>query len=206
LRKLLLVRHGHARSNLSDCVSSTPPGEGLSETGVEESLALREALAYEPIELGVATRLARTMETLDLALGDRDIPRLVLPGLDEIGFGSFEGGPLEEYRTWAWANEPDAPCPGGGESRSDAAERIAGGLDALLARPEEVVVAVTHALPMRYVLDASDGTFPAARITPVPHATPFPLDVDAVERAAETLRVWARAPRFVDLDYDGQAD
>jgi hypothetical protein len=28
----------------------------------------------------------------------------------------------------------------------------------------------------------------------VPHA----LDADAVERAAETLRVWATAPRFAD--------
>jgi broad specificity phosphatase PhoE len=206
LKKLLLVRHGHARSNVTESVSSAPPGEGLSDTGVEEALALRESLAYEPIDLGVATRLLRTQETLDLALGDRDVPRIVLPGLDEIGFGSFEGGPLEEYRTWAWTNEPDVVCPGGGESRAHAAERIAGGLDALLARPEEVVVAVTHALPMRYVLDASDGTFPAARITPVPHATPFPLAADAVERAAETLRVWATSPRFLDFDYEGQAD
>ena len=59
-------------------------------------------------------------------------------------------------------------------------------------------MAVTHGLPLRYVLDASDGTFPAARIGHVPHATPFPLSADAVERAAETLRVWATAPRFTD--------
>jgi broad specificity phosphatase PhoE len=193
------VRHAHAASNVADLVSSSPPGEGLSELGVEEALALREAIAYEPIELGVATRLARTQETLDLALGDREVPRIVLPELDEIGFGAFEGGPLADYRTWAWATEADILGPGGGESRAHVAERIASGLDALLARPEEVVLAVTHALPMRYVLDASDGTFPAARISPVPHATPFALPAEAVERAAETLRVWATAPRFTDF-------
>ena len=60
-------------------------------------------------------------------------------------------------------------------------------------------MAVSHALPIRYVLDASDGRFPAARITPVPHAAPHVLDADAVERAAETLLVWASAPRFADL-------
>jgi broad specificity phosphatase PhoE len=196
--RLLLVRHAHARSNATDCVSSFPPGEGLSEAGIEEAIALRERIAFEPIELGVATRLVRTQETLDVALGDRDVPRIVLPGLDEIGFGSFEGGPLPEYRNWAWTTEPDVICPGGGESRAQAAERVAGALDELLARPEDLVLAVTHALPMRYVLDASDGSFPAARITPVPHATPFPLEADAVERAAETLRVWATAPRFTD--------
>ena len=198
MNRLLLVRHAHARSNADDRISSTPPGEGLSDLGVEEALALRETLAYEPIELGVSTRLARAQETLELALGGRDVPRLVLPELDEIGFGSFEGGPLADYRTWAWSNEPDALCPGGGESRVAVAERLAAALDALLARPEETVLAVAHALPIRYVLDAADGRFPAARIAHVPHATPLALDAEAVERAAETLRVWGTAPRFVD--------
>lgn len=198
MRQFLLVRHGLARSNTDDCISSTPPGEGLSAGGVAEALALRTLLASEPIELGVATQLARTQETLDLALGDRDVPRIVMPGLDEIGFGSFDGGPLADYRAWAWTNEPDALCPGGGESRVHVAERLARALDELLARPEEVVLAVSHALPVRYVIDASDGNFPAARIGNVPHATPFRLDAAAVELAAETLRVWATAPRFVD--------
>jgi broad specificity phosphatase PhoE len=175
-----------------------PPGEGLSQLGIEEALALREALAHEPLGLGVATRLARTRETLELALGGRDVPRMVLPGLDEIGFGSFEGGPLSAYRAWAWSNEPDVVCPGAGESRARAAERFASALDTLLVRPEDVVLAVSHSLPIRYVLDAADGSFPAARIEHVPHATPFALEADAVERAAETLRVWATAPRFAD--------
>ena len=196
--RLLLARHAHARSNADDRISSTPPGEGLSDLGMEEALALREALAYEPIGLGVSTRLARAQETLDLALGGRDVPRLVLPALDEIGFGAFEGGALADYRTWAWSNEPDALCPGGGESRVAVAERLAGALDVLLARPEETVLAVSHALPIRYVLDAADGLFPAARIAHVPHATPLELDAEAVERAAETLRVWGTAPRFAD--------
>ncbi len=198
MNRLLLVRHAHARSNADDRISSTPPGEGLSDLGVEEALALRETLAYEPIGLGVSTRLARARETLELALGGRDVPRLVLPQLDEIGFGSFEGGALADYRAWAWSNEPDALCPGGGESRVAVAERLAAALDLLLARPEEMVLAVSHALPIRYVLDAADGLFPAARIAHVPHATPLALDAEAVERAAETLRVWGTAPRFVD--------
>jgi probable phosphoglycerate mutase len=192
------VRHAHARSNSDDRISSVPPGEGLSELGVEEALALREALAHEPIGLGAATRLARTQETLDLALGGRDVDRIVVPGLDEIGFGAYEGGPLAEYRTWAWASEPDALCPGGGESRVEVAVRVAGALADLLERPEEVVLAVSHALPVRYVLDAADGGFPAARIASVPQAVPFALEADAVELAAETLRSWATAPRFVD--------
>jgi broad specificity phosphatase PhoE len=176
-----------------------PPGEGLSEQGVSEALALRAALASEEVDLGVATPLLRTRETLDLALGERQVERVVLPALREIGFGAFEGGPLAEYRAWAWSHPPDAECPGGGESRTEAAVRIARALDTLLDRPEEVVLAVSHALPVRYVVDASDGSFPTARITPVPHAEAFFLDTDAVRLAAETLRAWAAAPSFADL-------
>jgi broad specificity phosphatase PhoE len=176
-----------------------PPGEGLSEQGVREALALRATLASVDIDLGVATPLLRTHETLELVLGDRPVERVVLPTLAEIRFGAFEGGPLADYRAWAWSHAPAAECPGGGESRAEAAARIAGALETLLERPEESVLAVSHALPIRYVVDASDGTFPTARITPVPHAEPFSLEAAAVQLAAETLRVWAAEPHFVDL-------
>jgi broad specificity phosphatase PhoE len=166
---------------------------------VEEALGLREMLAHESIGLGVATPLLRTQETLELALGGRDVERIVSRGLGEIDFGSFEGGSLAVYREWAWTNAPDTPCPGGGESRIEAAARFAAGLDTLLQRPEEVVLAVSHALLIRHVLEASQGRFPPARIGHVPHATPHPLDADAVALAAHTLRAWASAPRFADL-------
>ncbi len=198
MRALLLVRHAHARTNAEDAINSTPPGAGLTPQGVEEAAALREELARRAIDLGVATRLSRTQETLDLALEGRDAPRIVAPLLDEIGFGAFEGGPLERYRAWAWSHPPEAPCPGGGESRAEAASRYAAGLEELLGRPEDVVLAVSHSLAVRYALDASDGSFPAARVTPVAHASLHELTADAVARAAETLRAWAGAPRFAD--------
>jgi broad specificity phosphatase PhoE len=196
LRTLVLVRHAHARANADDAISSTPPGAGLTPRGLEEAKALRRTLASERVDLGVATRLRRTRETLELALAGPDVPRLVLPGLDEIGFGAFEGGTLRAYRDWAWSHPPEAPCPGGGESRVEAAGRFAAALETLLARSEEVVLAVSHSLPIRYVLDAADGGFPAARVAQVPHASPFALTRDQVGTAAATLRHWAREPRF----------
>lgn len=198
MRRLLLVRHAQAASNVRDVVSSRPPGEGLSDVGVDQALALRAVLAVEPIDLGVSSRLERTRMTLDLALGERPVDRLVLPELDEIDFGGFEGGPLEEYRRWAWSTPPADDPPGGGESRVSAALRVARGLERLLTRPEDVIVAVGHALPLRYALDAAAGVLPRARITPVPHAVPHALAVDEVERAIEALRAWAAAPRFAD--------
>jgi len=203
VRELILVRHGHAASNVDGVVSSTPPGAGLPDQGREEALALRELLAYEKIDNGIASALLRTQETLALALGVRDVPTTIFGGLNEINFGAYEGGPLADYRTWAWTSEPDDECPGGGESRTDAALRFAAALDVLVARPEERILVVSHALPVRYVIDASDGRFPASRIDHVDHAVPFVLGEAEIVRAAVTLRVWAHAPRFVDADRYG---
>ena len=154
-----------------DRVSSVPPGEGLSDLGVEEALALRgdrprcdraRGRDEAPPDAGDArARAPRARRRADRP-----------PDARRDRFGSYEGGTLAEYRSWAWSNEPDALCPGGGESRVDAADRVA----AALSRSSSVRrrrSSSSPALPMRYVLDASDGSFPAARIAQVPHATPF---------------------------------
>jgi broad specificity phosphatase PhoE len=198
VRRLILARHGEASSNLAEIVSGVPPGEGLSPVGLDQARALGLMLAGEPIDLAVCTRFRRSRETLDAALEGRFLPVAVEPLLDEIDFGSFEGGPVAAYRSWARAHDAAAPCPGGGESRVEAATRFAAGLEALLARPEDTVLAVSHALPIRYALDAADSSFPAAKVEHVPHATPFPLAREAVEAAAATLRAWTGAPRFAD--------
>ena len=203
LETLILARHAHAASNVGDTVNGLPPGEGLSLQGAEEAVALGLELEGDPIELGVSSRFRRSAETLALALGGRGVPLVVEPGLDEIGFGSFEGGPLGAYRAWAWQHPPDAPCPGGGETRADAARRIGGALTALLGRPERVILAVTHGLPLRYVIDASDGSFPGQRLASVPHAVPFRFDRAQVERAAATLAGWADEPSFADTPFGG---
>jgi broad specificity phosphatase PhoE len=197
---LILARHAHAASNVGDTVSCRPPGEGLSDVGIEEALALRDALAGEQIHLGVVTELRRTRDTLVLALDGRDITTVVQPLLNEIDFGSYEGGPLAAYREWAWSTAPDVVCPGGGESRTAIATRVAGALDWLLARPEETILAVAHALPVRYVIDAAHGRPPPARIGTIAHAQPYRLGRDEVRQGAEHLREWVRAPRFADAD------
>ncbi len=203
VRTLILARHAHAASNVADLVSGVPPGAGLSPLGAEQALALQAAVADVRIDLGACTEFRRTRETLVVALDSRHVPVLVLPELNEIAFGSFEGGPLAAYRTWAWGTGADVPCPGGGESRTSAAKRFADGLEVLLARPEETVFAVSHALPVRYILDAADGSFPASRVEPVPHAVPVTVEHDAVTAAVATLRAWVQEPQFSDTPFGG---
>jgi broad specificity phosphatase PhoE len=197
METLLLARHAFAASNLDGGIAScTPPGEGLTAEGVEQGRRLAALLEGEQVDLGVATELRRTQETLDLALAGREVPRLAVPELNEIGFGRYDGGPLADYREWAWVEAADVPAPGSGESRGAAAARCARGLRVLLARPEAVIVAVGHALLIRYVLDAVNGLEPAARMVPVEHAVPHRLSAGAVADAASVLEAWSRAPRF----------
>ena len=196
MEELLLVRHGLAGSNRDAIASCAIPGEGLIPEGVEQARALRHALAEEEIPVALTSRLARTQETLALALHGRDVPVVVHPELDEIHFGSFDGGLLETYRAWAASTPPDERPPGGGESRAQAAARFARGLRLVLARPEERVLVVGHALAIRYSVDAAGDLVPAARMAPVDHAWPYRLTRADCERAARLLEAWSADPRF----------
>lgn len=204
METLLLARHAFAASNRDGGTAScTPPGEGLTEEGVAQGRLLAQALVEERIDLGVSTELRRTRETLELALAGREVPRVVVPELNEIHFGRFDGGPLESYRAWAWAELPDVPAPGGGESRAEGAARYARGLRVLLERPERTVLAVGHALSIRYVVDAVEGVVPAARMAPVAHAAVHRLAAANVADAADLLEAWSREPRFRDPPEEG---
>jgi broad specificity phosphatase PhoE len=195
---LVLVRHALAGSNRDALASSTAPGEGLTPDGRAQAAKLREALVEYDVDLGVSTDFARTLETLELALEGRDVPLVVVPELNEIRFGHFDGGPLDEYRRWAAAESPATLAPGGGESRASAAARFARGVRILLERPERTLAVVAHALVVRYVLDAAAGLVPAARMAPVEHAHPYPLRAEQAREAVRVLEQWSRyrAPRF----------
>ena len=94
-----------------------------------------------------------------LASDDEQVAKVLpslaaLPELNEIHFGSFDGGPLETYRAWAAAHSPSVRAPGGGESRAEAAARFARGLRVLLERDEETILLVGHALALRQHVQA----------------------------------------------------
>ena len=196
MEALVLARHALAGSNGARAASGTAPGEGLLPEGVEQARRLGAALASEELGLGIATGFRRTQETLELALAGRDVPVVLVPELNEIVFGRFDGGPLDAYRRWAADEVPTTPAPGGGESRAAAAARFARGLRVLLEREERAILVVGHALFVRYVLDAAAGLVPAARMAPVEHAVPYRVDVREAAAAARVLEDWSRAPRF----------
>jgi broad specificity phosphatase PhoE len=200
MEHIFLARHALAASNDAGLASYAAPGEGLTQQGIAQARGLGKLLAGEALELGVATELRRTQETLELALEGRDLPRIVVSELNEIHFGTFDGGLLSAYREWAGAEAPTLAAPGGGESRAEGAARYASGLRLVLARPEASALVIGHALAVRYIVDAVSGLVPAALMQePVEHARPYRLAAEELEAAAGLLHEWSLDPRFRDV-------
>jgi 2,3-bisphosphoglycerate-dependent phosphoglycerate mutase len=195
----ILARHAESEFSSRGVVNGDPAvtGGALTATGRAQARELGRALEAEPIDLCVTSQFERVRETADIALEGRDVPRLVLPELNDIRFGSFEGTLLTDYRGWAWDHGPDDDCPGGGESRVAAARRFTKAFRKVLDRPERTILVVAHGLPIRYVLDAAGDSRPAQRAEPVDYAQPHRLRAVDLERAVERLEAWVADPVFV---------
>jgi broad specificity phosphatase PhoE len=194
---VVLARHAESTFALTGTCNGEPSAcGGLTDRGREQARALGVLLADDPLELVAVSEFRRAQETADIALAGRHIVRLVLPELNDIRFGRFEGAPLADYRVWAHAAGPGEACPGGGESRAEAASRFAAGYRRLLERSESVVLVVAHALPIRYVLGALIERDPAAVVEPVPYAEPNRITAAQLERAVDRLERWSRAPAW----------
>ena len=151
---VILGRHGESDLSVRGLTNGDPARAcGLTETGRAQSRRLGELVASEPLDLCVTSAFARTRETAEIALAGRDVPRLVLPELNDIRFGDFEALTLAEYRAWAHTAGPTDVPPGGGESRAACVARYVRGFRRLLARPERLALVVAHGLPIRYVLN-----------------------------------------------------
>ena len=195
--EVILARHGESELSVVGTVNGDPAMAcALTETGRAQAKRLGELLREVEIDLCVTSEFERARETADIALAGRDISRLVVPELNDVRFGEFEGGTLATYREWAAANEPTVEAPGGGESRSGTVLRYADGYRIVLARPERLVLVVAHGLPIRYVLNALEGMPPTALVDQVDYAEPYRLSAADLEDAVGLLETWAAEPRW----------
>jgi broad specificity phosphatase PhoE len=195
--EVILARHGESELSVVGTVNGDPAiACALTPTGEEQARRLGERLAGVEIDLCVTSEFERAQKTADLALAARGVPRLVLAELNDVRFGRFEGRTLADYRAWAAANEPAIEAPGGGESRSGTVARYVRGYRAILGRPEQTILVVTHGLPIRYVLNALDGADPAPLVEQVSYAAPYRVPRPELQLAVERLAAWASAPAW----------
>jgi broad specificity phosphatase PhoE len=197
MERAIFVRHGESEYSAKALVNGDPSVVvGLTEEGREQARWLVDRLESEPIDLCVVTEFGRTHETADLALGDREVPRVVVPDLNDPFYGDFEGKALADYRKWAWTHGPTDVPPGNGESRAAIAERYARSFRFLLDRPEETILVVCHSLPIAFALAAADGRRPSAKMPLVTPAEPHILYEDSLRDAVERIEVWVRNPVY----------
>jgi broad specificity phosphatase PhoE len=184
----VIARHGESTLNFEQRINGDPSVPvRLTEKGREESRLLGQQLAHIRIELCLHTRFGRTRETAEIALEGRGVPFEVDPSLDDIDVGELEGLTLEDYRAWKRAHTRSDAFPGG-ESLDDAARRYAGAYRELLERPETSILVVTHEIPLRYAINAADGSDELDGPTrQLANATPYLFDENALSRAVQGI-------------------
>jgi broad specificity phosphatase PhoE len=195
--EVILARHGESELSVLGIVNGDPSVAcALTETGEEQARRLGERLAGVEIDLCATSEFERARQTADLALAGRDVRWLVLPELNDVRFGGFEGRTLAEYRRWAAANEPTTEGPGGGESRAETVSRYVRAYRMILARHEQTVLVIAHGLPIRYVLNALQGHSPAPLVEQVAYTEPYMLGRLELRLAADLLERWAARPAW----------
>jgi broad specificity phosphatase PhoE len=184
----ILARHGESTLNFEGRINGDPAVPvALTEKGRAEARLLGDQIRHVPIELCVHTRFGRTRETAEIALTGRNVPFQEDPLLDDIDVGDLEGQTLEEYRAWKRGHSRSDAFPGG-ESLDEAARRYARAFRNLLERPERSILVVTHEIPVRYAINAADGSDdldgPAHQLA---NATPYLFDEEALARAVQQI-------------------
>jgi broad specificity phosphatase PhoE len=180
----VLTRHGESTLNLENRINGDPAVPvALTERGREEARLLGQQIGHVGLDLCICTQFSRTRETAEIALGGRQVPIEVEPLLADVDVGVLEGKPLEDYRAWKREHTRSDPFPGG-ESLDAAALRYAKAFRKLLDRPERSVLVVAHEIPLRYAINAADGSDdldgPAHQLA---NATPYLFDEDTLARA-----------------------
>jgi broad specificity phosphatase PhoE len=159
----------------------------LTEKGRREARLLGDQLRNVPIDVCIVTRFGRTRETAEIAVGTRGVPFDVEPLFDDVDVGDLEGESIDAYRAWKRAHTRADPFPNG-ESLDAAAERYGRALASLLARSETTILVVAHEIPVRYALNAAEGS----NDLDSPHhaignATPYLFDEERLAAAATRL-------------------
>jgi probable phosphoglycerate mutase len=187
-RLFVLARHGESTLNVDRVVNGDPSREvHLTERGRDEALLLGRQVRNVSLDLCIVTRFGRTRETAELALAERSVRIDVEPLFDDVDIGDLEGSSLDDYRAWKREHTRADPFPNG-ESLDAAGVRYARALRSLLERPEPRILVVAHEIPVRYALNAAEGSPDAdAPNRQIANTTPYLFDEGRLAEAAAQL-------------------
>jgi 2,3-bisphosphoglycerate-dependent phosphoglycerate mutase len=196
MRVFVLSRHGESELNVTKQVNGDPAVPvALTERGREQARGLGTQTAHFGLDGCVVTRFPRTRETAEVALDGRPVEWIEEPQLDDIDIGDLEGRTIDDYRAWKREHTRADAFPEG-ESLDDAARRYAAGFRRLLELPYERVLVVCHEIPVRYAINAANGSSHLdGPVHDIVNAVPYLFDEPGLERAVEGIeRLVGSAP------------
>ena len=151
--RLVLVRHA-VTAHTGPLLSGRLPGIDLSEKGVGQADAAAQRLAKLPVRAVYASPIERTTQTAERIASHHNLEVRELSGVIEADYGDWTGGKIAELaKTDEWKVVQVAPSRArfpNGESLREMQARTVGALDDVVARhPNETVVVVSHADPIK---------------------------------------------------------
>jgi probable phosphomutase (TIGR03848 family) len=175
LARFLLIRHGD-NDSLGKYLAGRKPGVHLNESGMQQAQNLAERLARYPIKAVISSPLERAQETAAPIAQSFGLPIEILPDINEVDFGEWEGKDVEVLRKeplWEDVqNRPGQVRFPGGETLQEAQSRIVEALVALNKRfaNNDWIVCVSHCdvvrLAVSYFLDIPLDNFQRLVISP----------------------------------------
>lgn len=157
--KLLLIRHGQTAWNREQ-VFRGGADVPLDRAGLAQARALARHLGSSDIAAVYCGPLARARRTAELVAAPHNLPVTVLPGLDDMRFGAWEGNPLsvvershpEQYMLWGTA--PWRLSIPGGTTLRQVESRSWRALRAIVSQhdPSVTVAIVTHRVVLKLLM------------------------------------------------------
>lgn len=160
--KLYLVRHGETDLNKCHVLQGRTNSE-LNAYGRELARLTAEGLKDVPFDLAFTSPLHRAKETAQIILGERHVPLIEEPRIQEISFGDYEGlcylkegGNVPDETFLNFFDKPEEyRTPPGGEALEAVMKRTGDFLDELCALKEytnKTILVSTHGCALKAIL------------------------------------------------------
>ena len=158
-KKIYIIRHGQTDFNLKGIVQGSGVDSSLNATGRAQAQAFFEMYRDVHFDKVYTSSLKRTAETVAEFI-NRGISHEVLPGLNEISWGSNEGQKItpeeDAYYHWMlkqWQEGNTSLRIQGGESPEEVAARQRPIIDKILAdNTDETILICMHGRALRILM------------------------------------------------------
>jgi probable phosphoglycerate mutase len=150
MAQLILIRHGETLWNRLKRFQGGRSDVPLSAVGRLQAQLIANALLREPIEAVFSSPLVRARETAEAVAQVHRLHVQILPELNELDFGEYEGeyeaSLLEEHGAefTAWRNTHYTLPPSGGDSLESVRGRVAQALARMEESGAERIAVVAH--------------------------------------------------------------